>query len=130
MNEPVRICKVDGDRNLVFGWANVSIRKDGEVVTDSHQDQIDPDELETAAYLFNLEFRKTGVMHQGAAVGRLVESCFFTPEKLEKMGLPTDALPQGWWLGFYVEDDEVFAKVKDGTYSMFSIQGRAVREKD
>ena len=30
--------------------------------------------------------------------------------------------------GFKVTDDEVWEKVKDGTYPMFSIEGEAVRE--
>jgi hypothetical protein len=122
------IAKFDEDRHLVFGWANVAIRKDGTRITDHHGDQIDPADLEDAAYVFNLQFRETGVMHTGKAVGRLVESFFVTPEKLAKMALPPDALPQGWWVGFYIEDDDVFAKVKSGAFSMFSIQGRAVRE--
>lgn len=122
------IAKVDEFQNLVFGWASVSITKDGKTVVDSQEDIIEPDELETAAYAFNLQFRKTGEMHQGEAKGELVESFVVTPEKLEKMGLPRDALPIGWWVGFHIPDDEVFAKVRSGAYSMFSIQGRAIRE--
>ena len=33
----------------------------------------------------------------------------------------------GWWIGFKVLDEEVWEKVKDGTYSMFSIEGTAER---
>lgn len=126
--DEARIAKVDADRNLVFGWANVSIRKDGEQIVDRQGHVIDPDDLEDAAYIFNLQFREMNEMHQGDSVGRLVESLAVTPEKLEKMGLAKDALPQGWWVGFYVDDDETFAKVKDGTYGMFSIEGKAVVE--
>ncbi|MFA7018528.1 MAG: ChaB family protein [Sphaerochaetaceae bacterium] len=122
------IAKVDEDHNLVFGWAYVSVRKSGDAVIDHSQEMIDPDELEEAAYLFNLEFRKSGVMHQGGTVGRLIESFVVTPDKLEKMELPPNALPMGWWVGFYIEDDEIFNKVKSGEYEMFSIQGKAERE--
>jgi len=128
VTQPAQIVKLDDDNHLVFGWANVSIRKDGDVVVDSYDDIIDPETLEAAAYLFNLDFRETGVMHKGASVGRLVESFFVTPEKLDKMGLPANAMPAGWWVGFHVEDDAVWKSVKDGTYSMFSIQGTAIRE--
>lgn len=128
MTQPTRIVKTDDDNHLVFGWANVSIRKTGEQVVDSYDDIIDPDTLEAAAYLFNLDFRSTGVMHEGQSVGRLVESFFATPDKLAKMGLPADALPTGWWVGFHVEDDTVWESVKKGEYSMFSIQGTAIRE--
>jgi hypothetical protein len=44
------------------------------------------------------------------------------------MGLPEDSLPQGWWVGFYIEDPEVYEKVRSGVYKMFSVQGKAVRE--
>lgn len=122
------ITKVDTDRQLVFGWANVSIRKDGEVIEDYQKDVIEPDDLEMAAYNFNLDYRSTGEMHRGGIVGKMIESFVSTPEKIEKMGLAPDALPTGWWVGFYIEDESAFAKVKDGTYKMFSIQGKAVRE--
>ena len=128
MAKTFKISKLDEDRNLVFGWANVSIRKDGDQIIDLQGDLIDPEDLEEAAYVFNLEFRKSGVMHDGDAVGELIESLIVTPDKLEAMGLEKDSLPLGWWVGFYIDDDEIFAKVKDGTYSMFSIQGKAVRE--
>lgn len=44
------------------------------------------------------------------------------------MGIPEGVVPEGWWIGFKVTDDEVWEKVKDGTYPMFSIEGEAVRE--
>jgi hypothetical protein len=127
MSENVRILKVDDDNRLVFGWANVAVRKDGEQVTDSHDEQIDPGDLEAAAYLFNLEFRELNERHKGVSKGRLVESLAVTPEKLEAMGLAKDALPQGWWVGFFVEDDVAWEKVKKGEYQMFSIEGSAAR---
>lgn len=123
-----RIVKMDEARNLVFGWANVSIRKDGETIEDLQGDMIDPEELEDAAYQFALHFGKTGVMHEGGPVGTLVESFMVTPEKLAKMGLEHDALPLGLWVGFYIPDNAVFELVKSGHYSMFSIQGTAIRE--
>lgn len=122
------ITKVDDDCNLVFGWANVAFRVDGEQIEDHQEDIVDIEELEPAAYQFVLEFRETGVMHQGEAVGDLIESFVVTPEKLERLGLAPNALPLAWWVGFYIESDEVFAKVKSGEYKMFSIQGKAIRE--
>lgn len=123
----VRVYKVD-DEGLVFGWANVAVTADGETVVDAHADEIDGVELEKAAYDFVLKFGDTGVMHQGPSVGRLVESMMFTAEKAEALGIPAESLPTGWWVGFRIDDADVFAKVKDGTYPMFSIQGLAERE--
>ncbi|WOC33471.1 MULTISPECIES: XkdF-like putative serine protease domain-containing protein [Caproicibacterium] len=125
-----RIFKTDEDKHLVFGWANISIRQDGEEILDYQQDMIDPDDLETAAYEYVLNFRDGGEEHNPdrRKVARLVESCVFTADKLVAMGLPVDAVPQGWWIGFYVDDANTWDKIKDGTYQMFSIEGTATRQ--
>jgi putative serine protease XkdF len=125
------IAKTVDEQRLVFGWANIAVDRDGRQIEDLQGDLIDPQELETAAYDFVLKFADTGEMHKGAAVGKLVESFIVTPEKLAAMGLVEKAagsLPKaGWWVGFQVAP-ESFAKVKDGTYKMFSIQGEGERE--
>lgn len=120
----------DDDRRLVFGWANVSVRRDGEQIIDYQDDMIDPEDLEEAVYDYVLDFRDAGEEHNPGRrkCGRLVESCVFTADKLAAMGLPEGAVPLGWWIGFYVDDDETWEKVKNGTFKMFSIEGRATRE--
>lgn len=122
------ISKFDDSEQIVFGWANVAIRKNGEQIQDWQDDVVDVEELEKAAYAFNLEYRDTGEMHRGSSVGKMVESFMVTPEKLEKMGLEPDALPLGWWVGFKIADAQIFEKIKKGEYQMFSIQGSAKRE--
>lgn len=122
-----KIEKIDNDRRLVFGWANVAVEKSGTQVTDSHQDQIDVVDLEAAAYNFTLFFRDLNADHEGPTMGQLVESMMFTKEKLDALGLPSDCLDEGWWVGFYVEDDALWNEVKKGTYAMFSIEGWATR---
>ena len=126
----VGVVKTDDEQRLVFGWANVSIEKSGAQVVDAHDESIDLDELEAAAYDFVLEFRATGTQHVGKAKGRMVESFVVTPEKLEVMGLAKDALPLGWWIGFKIDDDAAWEGVKKGDYRMFSIQGLAVPVED
>lgn len=123
----VRVYKVEDER-LVFGWANVALSVDGRPIVDAHKDIIDPDVLEKAAYDYVLRFRDAGQMHSGGSVGRLVESFMVTPDKLVAMGLAPDAVPVGLWVGFKIDDPEVWAKVKSGEYPDFSIQGKAVRE--
>ena len=127
--ESVTIYKTDDDKRLVFGWASVSIKVDGEQLEDHQKDLIDPEDLEEAAYEYVLNFRDTGEEHnQGLRKkGKLVESCVFTAEKQKAMGIPEGILPIGWWIGFKIEDDEAWEKVKNGTYRMFSIEGRANR---
>lgn len=122
------IMKSDDDKRLVFGWANVAIRVDGEQIIDWQEDAIDTADLETAAYEYVAEFGTAGEMHQRGGVGRVIESIVFTQEKADALGIPQDLLPQGWWIGFKITDDEVWEKIKSGEYSMFSIEGKAVRE--
>lgn len=122
------IAKLDSERRIVFGWANVCVRCSGEKVVDAHDDTIDPVDLESAAYDFVLKFGETGENHMGKVKGRLIESFFVTPEKLQKMGLKSDALPQGWWVGFKIFNKHAWERVKRGDHRMFSIQGMAKRE--
>lgn len=126
--EKARIVKLDSERQHIFGWASVAVAKDGTPLEDFQGDLIDTAELEQAAYQFVLDARESGVMHQGEAVGQMIESFMVTPEKLEALGLAPDALPQGWWVGFHLPDQAAFAKVKAGDYAAFSIEGTAIRE--
>lgn len=123
------IKKMDDDKRLVFGWASISFTADGEQLEDLQHDIINPDDLEEAVYEYVLNFRDTGEEHRPhlRKKGKLVESCVFTAEKQRAMGLPEGILPVGWWIGFKIEDDEAWEKVKNGTYRMFSIEGKAQR---
>lgn len=122
-----QIQKVDEEKRLVFGWANVSITVDGEPVLDLQEDMIDPETLEEAAYKFAELYRDGGEMHERTGVAVMVESAMLTEEKQAAMGIPAGTLPVGWWIGFRVLDDGVWEKVKSGEYNMFSIGGSAVR---
>lgn len=123
------ISKSRDDEQLVSGWASVSVNKDGSIPLDWQDDVIIPEELEKAAINFMLESRGSGEMHQGQSKGSVVESIVFTKEKQEVLGIPEGVLPQGWFITVKVHDPEAFAKVKDGTYKMFSIQGTSRRVK-
>lgn len=128
-NNNFSIFKTDDDKRLVFGWASVSITVDGEQLEDRQKDMIDPEDLEEAAYEYVLNFRDTGEEHIPTMrkKGKLVESCVFTAEKQKAMGIPEGILPIAWWIGFKIEDDEAWEKVKNRTYKMFSIEGKAKR---
>lgn len=121
------INKADDDRHLAFGWANISITADGELIQDRQGDIITPDVLESAAYEFVEFYREGGEMHERGGVAVLIESVMFTKEKMRLMGIPEGTVPEGWWIGFKVLDDEVWEKVKSGEYPMFSIEGEAIR---
>ena len=123
------IAKVDEEKQYVFGWANVAIRVNGEQIEDYQGDIIDPEVLEEAAYKFVEFYGDSGEMHNGkGAVARVIESVMFTKEKQAAIGIPDGVVPEGWWIGVHVLDDDVWEKVKSGEYSMFSIEGEAIRE--
>lgn len=126
----VHIMHTYPEEHLVFGWASVAIRKQGDTVVDCYGDMIPPEELENAAYNFVLQTGEANFDHSGRVVGRLVESLAVTKQKLKAMGLAEDALPQGLWVGFYIEQDEDWARVTQGNYQMFSIEGVADRWED
>lgn len=123
------IRKSDSDKMQAFGWASISVTESGEQLEDWQGDMIDPEDLEQAAYEFVLFYGNGGEMHNPdkKIVARLIESAVFTEEKMKLLGIPAGTLPVGWWIGFQVTDPEVWKKVKDGTYSMFSIEGEGER---
>lgn len=102
---------------------------------DLQGDMLPMEVLEEAVYEFVLNSRVGGSEHKRAEksvvqVARVVESFVVTDEKLEKMGIPADmraSIPRGWWIGFKVDDDDVWEAVKSGRFKAFSIGGRAVR---
>ena len=122
-----KIMKSDDEKMLAFRWANVSMRVDGELIEDWQGDIIEPEELESAAYEYVRLYGDGGEMHERGGVAVLIESVVFTEEKMQVMGIPVGTLPVGWWIGFKVLDEDVWKKVKDGTYPMFSIEGEAER---
>ncbi len=121
------ISKVDKSKHQVFGWASI-VEVDGQPLEDRQGDIMTSDDLEHMAYNFVLDCRKAGEMHQRSNnIGKLIESIVFTQEKQTAMGI--DLGQVGWWVGFHIDDPDVWAKVEDGTYKAFSIHGKGIREK-
>lgn len=129
------ISKVDQEKHQVFGWANLS-SIDGEPIVDLQGDWVPVDEMEDAAYRYVLTSRKGGDMHRRVSkyagdeplkTADMIESFVVTPEKLDVLGLPHDALPLGWWLGFKVHDEEQWRMIRSGERTGFSIHGSGRR---
>lgn len=122
------VAKTDDDAQVVFGWASVAQKADGTDVIDSDNELVDPAALEAAAYEFVLNSREAGADHAGEPIGRLVESIVFTAEKQEALGLPPGLLPIGWFVGYKIDDDDVWASVRSAERLMFSIDATAMIE--
>ncbi len=122
-----KIEKLNHKEQLVFGWASV-VEAGGEIITDRQEDQIAEKQLESAVYDYVLQSRVGGEMHlrdgpRAKQVGRLVESIVFTKEKQEQLNIDLGFV--GWWVGFKVEDSEVWEGVESGKFKGFSIHGTA-----
>lgn len=121
---PFEIAKAEPDQQLIFGWASI-VEKDGYLVIDKQGDVILPEDLEKAAYDFALNARAQGDMHTTTGVGRMIESMVFTKEKQKALGI--DLKKVGWWIGFKVDNPDVWALHKSGQRPEFSIGGKGVR---
>lgn len=119
--------RIPNEKGLVSGWANISVLANGEIPLDWEGDIILPEDLEEASIEFMENYAESGVMHEGGPVGTVVESIMFTKEKQAAIGIPDGCVPEGWFITVKIHDKEVRDKVKDGTYSMFSIQGTGQR---
>ena len=124
-----KVAKSNDSEGLVSGWANVAVNADGSLPLDWQGDIISPATLEKAAINFMMDYRASGVMHEGASKGVVVESIVFTKEKQAAIGIPDGIVPEGWFITVKILDPEVFEQVKNGTFKMFSIQGHAKRVK-
>lgn len=121
-----KIDKIHNERQIAFGYCLFSTDADGQVVVDLQGDTVTPEELENIAYNYVKNHRDVGQMHITSGEGCVVESFVTTPDKLQAMGIK-DKLPIAWWIGLYIEDPSVWAKVKSGEYKAFSIEGEAER---
>lgn len=121
---PLTILKAQADQQLIFGWASI-VTKNGQAIVDKQDDVIMPEDLEKAAYDFVLYSRTQGDMHDQKGVGRLIESMVFTKQKQDLLGI--DLGLEGWFVGFKVDNDEVWTSIKAGNRPDFSIGGKGER---
>lgn len=121
------IKKADTEQRIAFGWSVISRDAQGNEVWDLQNDSVDPEDLEQLAYRYVRFYRDAGELHINSGMGVLIESVVTTLEKQRIWGVPAGCMPVGWWTGIYVTDDDVWEKVKNGTYRAFSIEGTAKR---
>jgi hypothetical protein len=138
----IDIVRTDVARREVFGWAYQTRTPSGEIIVDRKNAYAETEVLEDAAYDYVLSCRSMGAEHMkrdgaipGTApeylkFGRLIESFMVTRAKCEAMGIPAGTMPEGWWVGFYVDDNDVWAMVERGDVLDLSIAGVAMSTYD
>lgn len=126
-----KICKVNDELKVVYGWASV-ITKNNTVVTDTQGDQITPSELVKCAHDFITEARVGGFMHvPGIEGGQIVESMVFTYDIQKALDIEVRDADgnhiEGWLIGYKVDSDALWKRVKSGEFAEFSIGGEGQR---
>ena len=114
------------EKMQVFGWGYLCKDDSGAEVVDVSGDVVDPDSLQKAAYAgFNKLF--AGMMHKGKAAARVVTLAWSDPEVRKAMGATDPGKKEGLWIGFQVEDEQLWKDIKAGKFPAFSIGGKGVR---
>lgn len=116
-------CQIDirkaADKRIVYG---VVYEPD---VVDSQDEWTDAEEIEKAAHRFVEKFREFNIEHHGKLVKVVLVESFCAPND---MTIGAQRVTQGTWvIGTRVDDDELWADVKAGKITGFSLQGTAVR---
>lgn len=123
-----RVCKIDDELGLVFGWAIVC-KVNGEDYYDLNIDRdtgekvpehIPEGTMLKAAADFMMTARPGNEMHAGPDTGTHVFAFPLTTEIAKSLGIVTE---KTGLLIAYKPEPAVLAKFKDGTYRGFSIEG-------
>ncbi len=129
-----KIAATHEEQRIAFGLASVSLTADGQPLTDLQGDQIESDVLEKAVYEYVEASGIGDVMHDKKQVSTVVDSFVVTQEKLDAMLKACGyegPMPQfkgaAWWVGFKVNDEKTWERVKSGELGAFSIEGTADR---
>ena len=93
-DEPEKVVKArfnvqksyEGEQRLVFGWANVSARANGEKITDWREDIIDIDELERSSLSLYLSFYGDGGgLHERGSVATMIREAWCSQRKTQSV---------------------------------------------
>lgn len=113
-----KVQKVDEDKRLVFGWANVSVDVGGNEVVDLQEDMIDPETLEAAAYKFAELYRDGGEMHERTGTAVMVEKASLDDEAAKEATIyeGTKALEKVTFAAGKTEVDGIVAAFANSKY--------------
>jgi len=125
LSRDVRVCKVDGaEERYVLGI--VLEPQDPNDPRDSQGDVYDAETIRQAAYLFMEEYRNIGLQHSGLINDKVkILESWIQHEDTVIGG--QNVLAGSWLMAVRVLDDDLWAAVKDGRITGFSIGGTGKR---
>lgn len=112
----VKVTKADQEKRIVYGI----VYEPEEVDTDG--DFAKAAEIEEAAHNYLMNSRIVGAQHGAVAKAEVVES-YIAPSDIEFAGQPVKK--GSWVVAVKVHDEDMWAKVKKGEYTGFSMGGYA-----
>lgn len=117
------VLKVDTQRRLVFGWAQICT-KNGQEYFDTDNQSI-PEDITLDGWAdFMRNGRVNKAMHDGDQVGEVAFAFPAFDDILKSLGIqPGDQ--SGIIVGVYVNDDTILNKYHSGEYQGFSVGGGA-----
>jgi len=122
-----KICKVDDELGVVFGWAIVC-KVDGEPYFDTQDDHIPEDAMLKASLDFALSGAEGKEMHKGDPDGEMIYRFPLTDQIKKAMGIESKL--SGLIVGYKPNSPEILEKFRDGTYTGFSIGGAVLESSD
>ena len=117
--------KLHEDARVFYAWATI-VEKGGQLVSDHEGDGWSPAEMEKTAWRYAAGPGHHSIMHGELAGSDLVASMPFTHD-LQK-ALEIDLGKVGWLVGYHVNDDALWERIKGGDLPMLSIHGHGWRE--
>ena len=118
----VPIVKVDDDKRLVYGVVYAPYE------TDAQEDWMSPEEIEKAAHVYMTEYRKLRKNHEEDLDDCYVVESYIAPSA---MRIGNKTVTEGSWVMVTkINNDEVWADIKSGKITGYSMAGNALRVPD
>ena len=112
-----KICKKDNGKHRVFGYAIIG---NGEKEIESQLGySVSAKDFELAIY----EFIRNMPTNDMSNPVRIIESCVFTKEKQQAIGIPIGILPPlAYWIGLEIYDKSIWEMIKSSEFPVFAIE--------
>ncbi len=120
----ILIAKVDDETTEERFVLGIVLEPD---VVDSQKDTYDVATVRATAHKYMRDFQNVGLMHKGLINGKAhVVQSFIAPVAMEIAG--TTIKIGTWLVGMIFDDEPIWAEIKSGNLTSFSIGGDAVRQ--
>jgi hypothetical protein len=111
-----QICKRDTAARRIFGFA---VTGNGNGIENPQGYSVTEKDLELAVYEFMLTL-STATAGQPVSI---IESCVFTEEKQQAIGIPPGILPPfAYWIGFEIHDPSIWEMILQSDFPVFTIE--------